>query len=143
MSQPVVLQIGEVAKRAGVSLRTVRYYEEVGLLPPSQRTSAGTRLYSEADVVRLRFIRRLKAWGLSLEEIEVALGSRQSAQSRADRVNHTLEVLLTEQRHAEEQLAALQHLREEVEDALANVRLCETCAAEECPADCERLANLL
>jgi DNA-binding transcriptional MerR regulator len=143
VSQAVVLQIGEVARRAGVSLRTVRHYEEVGLLPPWQRTSAGTRLYSEADVVRLRFIRRLKAWGLSLEEIEIALGDRQSAQSRADRVNHTLEVLLTEQRHAEEQLAAFQRLREEVEDALVNVRLCATCAAEDCPPDCERLADLL
>ncbi|HIW63343.1 MAG TPA: MerR family transcriptional regulator [Candidatus Stackebrandtia excrementipullorum] len=64
-----LMQIGEVAERTRLSLRTIRYYEEVGLIVPSARTSGGFRLYTDADVDRLRFVRRLKPLALSLEQI--------------------------------------------------------------------------
>ena len=64
-----LLQIGEVAERAGLSLRTVRYYEEVGLVVPSARTSGGFRLYSGRDVERLLLVKRMKGLRLSLEEM--------------------------------------------------------------------------
>ena len=143
MAQGVALQIGEVAKKAGVSIRTVRYYEELGLLRPPLRTSAGTRLYSETEAVRLRFIRRLKALGLGLDEIKMALASEQPPRGRRERVSRTLEVLLLEQQRADEQLAALQQIKEDVEDALANVRQCTACTVEECPENCQRHAYLL
>ncbi len=60
-------QIGEVADRAGLSLRTIRYYEEIGLVTPSGRTEGGFRLYTDADVERLQLIKTLKPLGLSLE----------------------------------------------------------------------------
>lgn len=64
-----LLQIGEVADRIGLSLRTVRYYEEVGLLTPSARTPGGFRLYSAEDVERLALLKAMKPFGLTLEEI--------------------------------------------------------------------------
>jgi len=64
-----LLQIGEAAERAGLSLRTVRYWEEVGLVQPSMRSPGGFRLYSEADVDRLTVLKGMKPLGLSLEEI--------------------------------------------------------------------------
>jgi DNA-binding transcriptional MerR regulator len=64
-----LLQIGEVAERVGLSLRTVRYYEEVGLVTPDSRSEGGFRLYSEADVERLLLLKRMKPLGLSLEEM--------------------------------------------------------------------------
>lgn len=137
------LQIGELARRANVSLRTVRYYEEAGLLLPAAKTSAGMRLYGETDVVRLRFIRRLKAWGLSLEEIQITLGGRTASEPRAERVHHTLEVLQMEQRRAERRLADMQALCAEVEEALANVLRCGGCDAEQCPSNCVSLSHLL
>jgi MerR family copper efflux transcriptional regulator len=67
--QAALLQIGEVAENVGLSLRTVRYYEEVGLVTPASRSEGGFRLYSDADVERLRLLKRMKPLGLSLEEM--------------------------------------------------------------------------
>jgi MerR family copper efflux transcriptional regulator len=64
-----LLQIGEVAERVGLSLRTIRYYEEVGLVSPSERTQGGFRLYSESAVERLGVLKGMKPLGLTLEEI--------------------------------------------------------------------------
>ncbi|MFD3735771.1 MerR family transcriptional regulator [Streptomyces sp. NPDC058632] len=63
------MQIGEVAERTGLSLRTIRHYEEVGLVIPSARSKGGFRLYAEADVARLMVIRRMKPLDFSLEEM--------------------------------------------------------------------------
>ncbi|WP_150239558.1 MerR family transcriptional regulator [Nocardiopsis quinghaiensis] len=62
------MQIGEVAERTGLSLRTIRYYGEVGLVEPSARSRGGFRLYTEADVERLNLIKRMKPLEFSLEE---------------------------------------------------------------------------
>ena len=67
------MQIGEVAEHTGLSLRTLRYYEEVGLVTPSARTTGGFRLYSDADVARLRLIKRMKPLDFTLQEMRDVL----------------------------------------------------------------------
>ena len=62
-------QIGEVAESVGLSLRTIRYYEEIGLVTPSGRTEGGFRLYTDADVERLRLVKTLKPVGMSLDTL--------------------------------------------------------------------------
>lgn len=62
-------RIGHVARAVGLSLRTVRYYEEVGLALPSGRTDGGFRLYTEADIARLELIKQLKPLEFTLEEM--------------------------------------------------------------------------
>lgn len=69
----VVYQIGEVAERVGLSLRTVRYYEEAGLLMPVARTVGGFRLYEYDAIDRLVIIRKMKALGFTLAEIRALL----------------------------------------------------------------------
>ena len=64
------LSIAEVRSHAGVSARTLRYYEEMGLLPGVRRRAGGRRVYGADELERLRFISRLKALGLSLAEIK-------------------------------------------------------------------------
>lgn len=66
--QDRMMHIGEVAERTGLSLRTIRHYDEVKLLPPSGRTEGGFRLYTEDDVERLVHIRRIAPLGFTLEE---------------------------------------------------------------------------
>ncbi|MEU1484108.1 MerR family transcriptional regulator [Streptomyces sp. NPDC005752] len=63
------MQIGEVAARTELSLRTIRHYEETGLVIPSARSQGGFRLYTEADVARLMVIRRMKPLGFTLDEM--------------------------------------------------------------------------
>ncbi len=63
------MQIGEVATRTELSLRTIRHYEDTGLVTPSARSQGGFRLYTESDVARLMVIRRMKPLGFSLDEM--------------------------------------------------------------------------
>ncbi|MCW2739426.1 MerR family transcriptional regulator [Nocardioides sp.] len=65
-----VMHIGEVAARTELSLRSLRHWEEVGLLVPSGRTDGGFRLYTEADVQKILVIRRMKPLGFSLEQMK-------------------------------------------------------------------------
>lgn len=67
------MHIGAVAERTELSIRTLRHYDEVGLVPPSARSEGGFRLYTEADVERLRTIRRMKPLGFSLDEMRQLL----------------------------------------------------------------------
>lgn len=71
-----MLQIGEVAERAGLSLRTVRYYEETGLLQPARRTDGGFRLYTADHVARLALIKRMKPLGFSVQQMRELLDAR-------------------------------------------------------------------
>ena len=68
-----LLQIGEAAERVGLSLRTVRYWEEIGLVAPNARSKGGFRLYSESDLSRLLVVKAMKPLGLTLEEMREIL----------------------------------------------------------------------
>ena len=65
----VTMHIGELAEKTGLSLRTIRHYDEVGLLKPTGRTDGGFRLYTQGDFNRLMLIRRMKPLGFPLEEM--------------------------------------------------------------------------
>lgn len=77
------MRIGQLARTAGVAIDTVRYYERVGLLAPAGRLASGYRRYGDAELKRLRFIRRAKALGFSLEDIAelLSLGERSDVAS--------------------------------------------------------------
>ncbi|MGY1762422.1 MerR family transcriptional regulator [Geodermatophilus sp. SYSU D00779] len=73
-SRSALVQIGQVAERTGLSLRTIRWYEEEGLVVPTARTEGGFRLYSTDDIARLEVIKRMKPLGFALEEMRELLG---------------------------------------------------------------------
>ena len=75
------LKIGELAKRSGATTKTIRYYELLGLLREPERTESGYRLYDEADVERLTFVRKAKTLGFSLTEIKETLALFDSQQA--------------------------------------------------------------
>jgi DNA-binding transcriptional MerR regulator len=67
------LPIGALAERTGCNVPTIRYYEEIGLLPPAARTAGGHRVYSDADLHRLLFIRRCREFGFPIEQVRALL----------------------------------------------------------------------
>lgn len=81
MNAPRTMHIGEVAERTGLSLRTLRHYDEVGLVTPSDRTDAGYRLYTDVDLERILLIRRMKPLGFSLEQMGEVLAARDALEA--------------------------------------------------------------
>jgi DNA-binding transcriptional MerR regulator len=75
------MHIGEVATRTDLSLRSLRHWEEVGLLQPSGRTDGGFRLYTEDDVEKILVIRRMKPLGFTLEEMASAMAALETLRS--------------------------------------------------------------
>lgn len=72
-----MLTVGQIARQSGLTVKTLRFYDRLGLLPPSGRRPSGYRLYSEADLHRLGFIRQAKALGLTLDAIrELVMAAR-------------------------------------------------------------------
>lgn len=69
------MRIGELAERTGLSLRTIRFYEEVGVLAPAPRTKGGFRLFTDSDLQRLLLVRQMKPLGFSVEEMRDLLAA--------------------------------------------------------------------
>jgi len=79
MLYPSPMKIGELSKQSGVSIDTIRYYEQRGLIPTAVRSASGYRQYAADDVSRLRFIVQAKELGFTLEEIGQLLALRADA----------------------------------------------------------------
>ena len=110
-----LLSIAEVQDETGLSARTLRYYEELDLLPGVRRRAGGRRVYGPDQVERVRFIQRLKKLGLSLAEIKQLNAVYAIAGSTEDMLGRLGEVL---RRHAEEvtqRIDELQDLRREID----------------------------
>lgn len=105
------LRIGELAAACGLNPKTIRYYEEIGLLPAPQRAQSGYRLYDAGDRERLQFIGKAKAIGLSLEEIREILALRRAGSQPC---THVLELLDGKLAAVEAQLRVLEEFRQDL-----------------------------
>lgn len=113
--------IGRAATTAGLTAKTLRYYEAVGLLPPPDRTESGYRVYSADAIRRLSFIVKAKRLGLSLREIREILGIRDGGQAPCVHLQHLLQRKV---REVGGRIAELTALREELQ------RLARRCGRE-------------
>ena len=104
-------RIGELASELGVNPKTIRYYEEIRLLPEPSRSASGYRLYDSVDRERLRFIIKAKAVGLTLEEIGEIVTLRSDGEQPCE---YVLTLLDRKLRAVDEQLHALAEFRREL-----------------------------
>jgi len=125
------MAIGKIARRAGVSVDTVRYYEKNGLLAPTARLASGYRRYDEAQLRRLRFIREAQKLGFSLRDVRELLGL--SRQRDVTRVKRAAEKKLAD---VGARIAALERVR----DGLG--KLVAACPGHGLASDCPILKAL-
>jgi MerR family copper efflux transcriptional regulator len=123
--------IGSLAKRAGIRIDTVRYYERNGLIAPRERLPSGYRRYGEVEVSRLRFIRRAQALGFTLKEVRELLAL--STKRDVARVKRAAQAKLA---YVENRIAALERMRK----GLAT--LIDACPGHGRDADCPILKAL-
>ena len=119
--------IGDLADEVGVNAKTIRYYEDIGLLPAPERTSTGYRLYGPEDVARLRFVRRAQQLDLRLDEIGEILALRERGEAPCGYVRDVAEQRLAdlderiaEMKAARDDLAALLTIADDVADSPAD-----------------------
>ncbi len=121
------VSIGEAAQRSGVSARMVRHYESLGLLPAVARTESGYRQYGETDIHTLRFIKRSRDLGFSMEEIAELVGLWNNRRRASASVKRIAEKHLGE---LEQRIADMQSMR----STLAHlVHCCHGDSRPECP----------
>ncbi|MGJ7612955.1 MULTISPECIES: Cu(I)-responsive transcriptional regulator [unclassified Variovorax] len=125
MTGPVA--IGEAAQRSGVSARMVRHYEGLGLLPAVARTESGYRQYGDADIHTLRFIKRSRDLGFSMEEIAELVGLWHNRRRASASVKRIAQKHLGE---LEQRIADMQSMRNTLSHL---VHCCHGDARPECP----------
>lgn len=109
------MRMGELSERAGVTPRTVRYYESIGLMPPGQREGSGQHYYTEAAVARLRKIEQLKLLGLTLDEIGEVIDLYFTEPSTARAKRKVLTMLRKHLTEVDAKIEEVQYLRSDLE----------------------------
>ena len=105
------LRIGELARQIGVNPRTIRYYEQIGLLPPPERDANSYRVYDQADVARSQFIRRARGLDFSLDDIGEILAFRERGEAPCLYVLHLIDKQIDE---VAQRIADLEKLRQDL-----------------------------
>lgn len=105
--------IGEVAEQLNINRKTIRYYEEIGLIPDAARTESGYRVFSLDDLERLRFILRAKTLEFSLDDIGEILDFRERGEAPCRYVADLIQEKITE---VDEKIAAMQRLRSDLQE---------------------------
>lgn len=109
------VQIGELAKSLGITTRTIRYYEEIGLMGKSERLGGSTRIYNKDDILRLKFILKLKTMGITLKEIQELSDIFDINEKNFSTITPKLiEILDTHIAKVDEKMANLSSLRKDI-----------------------------
>ncbi len=122
-------KVGEIAKKVGLNVETLRYYEKIKIMPKPKRKESRYRFYDEVDLKRLQFIKRAKELGFTLKEIKELLNLKIESTATCGDVKHLAENKLKD---IEERIKDLRNIKS-VLAKLINQCICEEISSEECP----------
>jgi len=121
------MQIGDFARLSGLSVRAVRYYEELGLLRPEAHSGGGFRLYGSENLKRIRVVKFLKDLGLSLTEIRGILLAKKPGGGDQETVRRLTRIFEEKLTHVESRLEYFSRMKLELSEALRMLRRCRDC----------------
>ncbi len=131
-----LLQVGEVARRCGKTVRAIHHYEDIGLLKPHKRSKGRYRLYAPDAVARVRWIVKLHDMGMTLSQIQKILALWEAAPSAPEAMAEIRAAYGDKLAEVSEQIARLRALERELELSLEYLNTCETCDPDELVATC-------
>ena len=131
-----LMRIGDLARRAGTTMRTIRYYEERGLIAPAGRTKGGFRLYQEEELRRLHLIRSLQLLDMPLDQVKAFFDERQRGKVAADIAPGLQDVLRRQLREMEQRIAQYRAMQDSVRDTIDILDSCARCPHEPGPSVC-------
>jgi DNA-binding transcriptional MerR regulator len=131
------MKIGDLAQQTGLSTKTIRYYEDIGVLPDPVRAPNGYRSYDDGVVTRIGFIREAQTAGLSLTEIQWILDLKDEGESTC---GHTIEFLESHLDNVETQLNELERTKDQLQEMIMSARRLDPTTCNN-PDRCQTIAN--
>jgi DNA-binding transcriptional MerR regulator len=133
-----MMQIGDLATKAGITTRTIRYYEELGIIEPEERSEGGFRLYSEIQLRRLHIIQSLKSLGFELERIRELFNLQHCAETGGDLSRTMIELLADQQRKIDAKICHYLEMKEWNAQAIEVLKGCMSCSIKVFERDCHK-----
>jgi MerR family Zn(II)-responsive transcriptional regulator of zntA len=137
-----LLTTGEMARCSNNTLRTVRFYEEEGILRPIRRTEGGHRLFGKNELDRLMLVTDLRAAGLSLDEIKQILTVRETAATGGDAAKQAISLVSSKIEELREKLRVLNRLQEDLLKSADVMNACIDCHETRLPQGCETCSTI-
>jgi MerR family transcriptional regulator, copper efflux regulator len=132
-----LFRISQVAKQAGKTKRTLRFYEELGILMPRHRTDSGYRMYGEEVLMQIKWIDKLHEMGFSLPEIQKFLQSFQSIGSGPDLMGVLRDFYQGQLAETKTSILRLQNLASELEESIQYMDVCGQCDTKTAASECK------
>ena len=123
-----MMQIGDLALKAGITTRTIRYYEELGIIEPEERSGGGFRLYSDIQLRRLHIIQSLKSLGFELERIRQLFNLQHCAETGGDLSRAMIEFLDRQQQEIDKKISHHLEIKERNAQAIEVLKGCMHCS---------------
>jgi len=121
------MKIGELARRTGCGIETIRYYERIGILPPPWRSVSNYRHYGETDVERLVFIRNCRSLDMTLDEVQELLRAREASEESCAEVNALIDEHIEHVAHRIRELRALERELHQIRSRCRHASSLEAC----------------
>lgn len=133
-----LMRIGDLARKAGTTMRTIRYYEQLGLIAPATRTKGGFRLYEEDELRKLRLIKNLQLVDTPLAQVKAFFDQRQRGRVASDIAPGISRLLQQQLREVEKRIVQYRAVQDSLRETIEILRCCAECSLEPGPEVCPR-----